>query len=436
MRFEKLGFGAALVGLVVGVAASTAGCGSKREKRVPDGASDERVVTAPLPSASDAVASSELPAAPSASAAPSAVASAPVNGDPHIARMAALSAGYEFGMIGLLNSGAGGDPNAPTAPWGRDNSIGPEGGVRGNMWGDEIGDAYGAGGLGLSGIGEMGGGRGEGIGLGSVGSLGHGAGTSSGAQGFGRGGGGSGEGRGTLSTRNDPKVAVSARVVSGTLPPEVVTRILRSRISRLLDCYKTALKTEPTLDGVVALEFTIDATGATTNVTNPGAANAAGACMSREVGTLSYPQPEGGPVKVAASVALTPPPKSASTPSASAADETPSPAAGPTVEQIHGRTLDAASAVDVAEAMRDAGCTDVSLGQRDGITVITAKFRDAEIKVTFTAAGEKAVATEEATRLRSSAVVVERLGMFLAIEGPRALADALKRAIVVAAPVK
>jgi len=45
------------------------------------------------------------------------------------------------------------------------------------MWGDQIGDSYGAGGLGLSGIGEGGGGRGEGIGLGSIGTIGHGAGT-------------------------------------------------------------------------------------------------------------------------------------------------------------------------------------------------------------------------------------------------------------------
>ena len=47
----------------------------------------------------------------------------------------------------------------------------------GHMWGDAIGDAFGAGGLGLSGVGEGGGGRGEGIGLGAVGTLGHGAGS-------------------------------------------------------------------------------------------------------------------------------------------------------------------------------------------------------------------------------------------------------------------
>ncbi len=41
--------------------------------------------------------------------------------------------------------------------------------ARGEMWGDEIGDSFGAGGLGLTGVGEGGGGRGEGIGLGSIG---------------------------------------------------------------------------------------------------------------------------------------------------------------------------------------------------------------------------------------------------------------------------
>lgn len=45
------------------------------------------------------------------------------------------------------------------------------------LWGDHVGDSYGAGGLGLSGVGEGGGGIGEGIGLGSIGTIGHGSGT-------------------------------------------------------------------------------------------------------------------------------------------------------------------------------------------------------------------------------------------------------------------
>ena len=44
------------------------------------------------------------------------------------------------------------------------------------LWGDQIGEAYGAGGLGLTGIGEGGGGSGYGIGLGGIGTIGHGSG--------------------------------------------------------------------------------------------------------------------------------------------------------------------------------------------------------------------------------------------------------------------
>jgi hypothetical protein len=47
------------------------------------------------------------------------------------------------------------------------------------IWGDQMGDSFGAGGVGLSGTGEGGGGHGEGIGLGSLGSIGHGSGRAS-----------------------------------------------------------------------------------------------------------------------------------------------------------------------------------------------------------------------------------------------------------------
>ena len=57
----------------------------------------------------------------------------------------------------------------------------------GGLAGDEIGDAYGVGGLGLVGTGRGGGGSGEGtIGLGNIGTIGHGSGTGTGS-GYGRG---------------------------------------------------------------------------------------------------------------------------------------------------------------------------------------------------------------------------------------------------------
>jgi hypothetical protein len=227
------------------------------------------------------------------------------NPDPHIARQAALREAAEFGMIGLLNTGAGGDPNAPTAPWGRDDSLGQDAmSARGNMWGDSIGDSFGAGGLGLSGIGEGGGGRGEGIGLGSIGTIGHGAGTGTG-QGF-----GSGHGRlgGSHSTRA-PQVRMGATTVNGRLPPEVIQRIVRQNYGRFRLCYENGLRNNPNLQGRVQVRFVIGRDGAVSNVSNGGSdLPDAGVvqCVVRAYYGLSFPQPEGGIVTVVYPIMFSP----------------------------------------------------------------------------------------------------------------------------------
>ncbi len=219
------------------------------------------------------------------------------NPDPHIARAAALREAQEFGMIGLLNTGAAGDPNAPTAPWGRDTSSGTdEVSARGNMWGDEIGDAFGAGGLGLSGIGEGGGGRGEGIGLGSIGALGHGAGTGTG-QGF-----GSGHGRlGGSHKTKAPKVRMGQTTVSGRLPPEVIQRIVRQNYGRFRMCYEQGLSRNPQLEGRAQVRFVIGRDGSVSNVQNGGSDlpdSGVISCVINAYYGLSFPQPEGGIVTV------------------------------------------------------------------------------------------------------------------------------------------
>ncbi len=227
------------------------------------------------------------------------------NPDPHIARQAALREATEFGLIGLLNTGAAGDPNAPTAEWGRDTSLGnAEVSAMGNMWGDEIGDAYGAGGLGLSGIGEGGGGRGEGIGLGSIGTIGHGAGTGSG-QGF-----GSGHGRlGGSHTTRAPKVRMGATQVSGRLPPEVIQRIVRQNYGRFRMCYENGLRSNPNLQGGVTVRFVIGRDGAVSNVSNGGSDlpdSGVVNCVVRAYYGLSFPQPEGGIVTVVYPIQFSP----------------------------------------------------------------------------------------------------------------------------------
>ena len=227
------------------------------------------------------------------------------NADPHIARQAALRDAAEFGMIGLLNSGAGGDPNAPTAPWGRDDSLGNDPlSARGNMWGDSIGDSFGAGGLGLSGIGEGGGGRGEGIGLGSIGTIGHGAGTGTG-QGF-----GSGHGRlGGSHRTKPPSVRMGATSVSGRLPPEVIQRIVRQNFGRFRLCYENGLRNNPNLQGRVGVRFVIGRDGAVSNVGNGGSDmpdSGVVSCVVRSFYGLSFPQPEGGIVTVVYPIMFSP----------------------------------------------------------------------------------------------------------------------------------
>jgi hypothetical protein len=227
------------------------------------------------------------------------------NPDPHIARQAALKEAAEFGIIGLLNAGAGGDPNAPTAPWGRDDSLGVDPmSARGNMWGDSIGDSFGAGGLGLSGVGEGGGGKGEGIGLGTIGTLGHGSGTGSG-QGYGAGHGRLG---GSHQTKA-PSIRMGATQVSGRLAPEVIQRIVRQNFGRFRMCYENGLKTNPSLTGRVAVRFVIARDGSVASVANGGSDlpdSGVVSCVVRSFGGLSFPQPEGGIVTVVYPLTLTP----------------------------------------------------------------------------------------------------------------------------------
>jgi hypothetical protein len=193
----------------------------------------------------------------------------------------------EFGMIGLLNSG----PDA-TVPWGTNDAVG-------GLVGGVPGDAFGAGGLGLSGIGPGGGGRGEGIGLGSIGTLGHGAGF------------GSGHGRLTGSKRSKPpQIRMGAVSVAGRLPPEVIQRIVRQNFGRFRLCYENGLRTKPKLQGKISVRFVIDETGAIASVANAGSdLPEAGvvACVTRAFHGMSFPQPEGGKVTVVYPMTFAPP---------------------------------------------------------------------------------------------------------------------------------
>ena len=151
--------------------------------------------------------------------------------------------------------------------------------ARGQMFGDTIGEAFGAGGLGLTGVGE-GGGRGEGIGLGSLGSSGR-----------------------TLGgpSKSAPRLREGAVQVTGRLPPEVIRRIVRQNFGRFRLCYENGLRGNPSLAGRVSTRFVIDRTGAVAKAASEGSdlpSAATVSCVVRGFGNLSFPQPEGGIVSV------------------------------------------------------------------------------------------------------------------------------------------
>ncbi len=228
------------------------------------------------------------------------------NPDPHLAREAALREARDFGLVGLLNVGAGGDPNAPTSPWGRDEALGNDAmSARGNMWGDAIGEAFGGGSLGLTGVGEGAGGHGEGVGLGTIGILGHGAGTGTGSA-FGSG---SGSGRVNGAHKVKATTWVGETKVNGRLPAEVIQRIVRQNFGRFRLCYENALRTSPTLQGRVAVKFVIDRTGAVSTAADGGSDlpdHGVVGCVVRGFGNLSFPQPEGGIVTVVYPITFSP----------------------------------------------------------------------------------------------------------------------------------
>lgn len=217
--------------------------------------------------------------------------------DPQVARQAALRDAAEFGMIGLLNAGAGGsaevskDDKPAEAPAPSATS------ASGNLWGADIAAAPGAGGLGLTGVGEGGGGRGDGVGLGAIGTVAHGHGTGTG-QGFGSGHGRLG-GSHKSAAANVRAGAVS--VEPPRLPAEVATRIVRQNFGRFRLCYEGGLARNPNLSGSVGLVIPVDATGSVGNVTLGGSDlpdSTTLECLRAAAGGLTFPQPEGGALRI------------------------------------------------------------------------------------------------------------------------------------------
>ena len=160
----------------------------------------------------------------------------------------------------------------------------------GNTVGQQVGDAYGAGGLGLVGAGRGGGGNGMGtIGLSSVGLIGHNQ---------------PGDGNGMRSTlgfkdrgKRVPNPRLGIAQVQGGLDKDLIRRVVRAHINEIRYCYNQGLARDPNLKGRVAVQFQINSVGkvptAVVSDTDVKDGNVS-SCIAQSVRRWSFPKPDGG----------------------------------------------------------------------------------------------------------------------------------------------
>ena len=219
------------------------------------------------------------------------------NPDPVMARQQAEENARTAGIIGTLASMQG-SFNAPTSPYGADFALGNDPtSALGAMTGNDIGQNFGFGGLGLRGTGRGGGGLGQGtIGMGNFGTIGRGGGRGEGEGGYGRGVGGF-RGR----SAGVPQVRSGGAEVRGSLSKEVIRRVVRRHINEVKFCYEQQLNARPDLSGRVTTKFVISPTGSVQSAMVGSSSlrnEAVESCIVRAVRRWTFPAPDGGGVVV------------------------------------------------------------------------------------------------------------------------------------------
>jgi hypothetical protein len=218
--------------------------------------------------------------------------------DQQMARQQAVEQARNAGILGTLASMTG-SFNAPTSPYGAATAVGADPmSALGAMMGTNIGENAGMGGLGLRGSGIGGGGMGVGtIGAGGFGTIGHGGGTGTGS-GYGRDVGGD------LGARSGavPRVVPAGNAdVRGSLPADVIRRVIQRNIGQIRFCYEQGLHSRPDLSGRVGVRFIISPSGGVQTAmvasTTLGDARVE-SCIAGAVRRLSFPAPDGGGVVI------------------------------------------------------------------------------------------------------------------------------------------
>ncbi|MCX7943849.1 MAG: AgmX/PglI C-terminal domain-containing protein [Deltaproteobacteria bacterium] len=163
----------------------------------------------------------------------------------------------------------------------------------GGLFGSQIGDARGSGGLGLRGVGPGGGGSSlDSIGIGTVGTRGRGAGQ-----------GGYGYGVGSIGGKKEHDIGISGGtpMVLGSLDKELIRRVIRAHANEIRYCYELELAKNPGLWGKVSVNFVISPTGSVqsakvkeTTLNNQNVEN----CIISKVKGWKFPEPKGGGIVI------------------------------------------------------------------------------------------------------------------------------------------
>ena len=218
-----------------------------------------------------------------------------------------LAEAQTFAAIGVLSSAFASDPNAPVVPWGTTLNGSDDVSKIGLLYGGSIDDGHGTGGLGLNGLEQGGGGVSNAIGMNGLNGLGH-TGTCTGDGPC----DGIGTGRSRLPSGHASRFKgprYSTPTVNGRLAAEVIQRIVRLNDGRYRNCYETALRTNPSLEGRVTVKFMIDRTGAVAIAADGGSDipdEGVRRCVVSSFLTLSFPAPENGAVSVVYPIVFNP----------------------------------------------------------------------------------------------------------------------------------
>jgi Ca-activated chloride channel homolog len=164
--------------------------------------------------------------------------------------------------------------------------------VIGDLIGNQVGKAYGVGGLGVVGTGVGSGGTAQGtIDLGNLGTIGKGDGPAS-ASGYGHGAGGLGGRRAAV-----PAIVVGHATVRGSLNIAIIKRVFDARRNEVRACYEAALQKNPAATGRVELQLTILPNGsvAAAVIAKSELDGQVGACIAAASKKWSFPAvPTGG----------------------------------------------------------------------------------------------------------------------------------------------